>query len=79
MRNVPNSYNDQNFGTFETHFLIGETSGNRQIVSVLIVGLSYGARNVLSYTNFPAVRESLTVIGARMSHRKWRENMQQLI
>ena len=26
LRNVPNSYNDQNFGMFETHFLIGETS-----------------------------------------------------
>ena len=26
LRNVPNSYDDQNFGTFETHFLIGETS-----------------------------------------------------
>ena len=26
LRNLPNSYNDQNFWTFETHFLIGETS-----------------------------------------------------
>ena len=26
LRNVPNVNNDQNFGTFETHLLIGETS-----------------------------------------------------
>ena len=26
LRNIPKSYDDQNFRTFETHFLIGETS-----------------------------------------------------
>ena len=28
LQNVPNYYNDQNFETFETRFLIGETSEN---------------------------------------------------
>ena len=56
---------------------------DREIVSVLIVGLSYGARNVLSYTrgmmqNFLAFRDS-PIIPLRRSPReietgeRWRE------
>ena len=38
------------------------------MVSVLIIGLAYGAKNVLSNT---------TVLKLRMVHRKWRETKQQ--
>ena len=43
----------------------------RRLVSVFIVGLSYGARE------YPIL--NCTVIGARMWHMKWRETKEQLI
>ena len=47
----------------------------REVVSVLIVGLSYGARNVLSYTrpmmhDFIAYRDYCPIIPLRRSPRE---------